>query len=914
MRNSLCTFIFGDIMIKCNVLSVEDETRLNNYANELMGKARLLDCERLFEYLRILLSKYGEPVRKMVNKLNIELLRPAITFLWAQKTNDFAYRNRAFELSKKSLLFSARDDFDSFMLYTEIDRPLDDKFWSPRRNSKMHEVCKSLQELADDNLDVLFIACPPRVGKLLADNTPILTRSGWKNHGDLVVGDEVISPNGKFVKVKYIHPKNEANYRVFFTNGEVIDCHENHEWVVYDRCKNKERIVETKEMAQNTTIGEIGKRGGRYRYQIPLKSVLKGENKNLPVKPYSLGAWLGDGTNVAPKIANPLKDSCIIDNVIADGYKLTNTYFDNNTCVAYYSFSQLGYDLRKVGMCKSHKPIEKFIPDEYLTASIEQRLELLAGLIDTDGCLRENEKRYEFTTTSKKLKDSFVSLISTFGWRICVNAIEPTVSSSGVQGRKTCYRISFNPTMKIPCRVQRKQLKTFSKQRKVAVKCVIPLKNSIQGNCITVDGGVYCVGKTLTPTHNSTIGLWFDTWLGAKNPKGSILSVGHSASLVQTFYEEVGNFVDGDKYKFYEVFPELRDKVTYSAKYQTINFGEDKRYKTLSFRSADGNLAGGVEADLLLHIDDLISGMEEALNPDRLEKKWQQLYGDIRQRRKEGSKILYIGTIWSLLDPQVRFRELLADDKNYRIKIIEIPALNENDESNFNYKGGFSTEHYRSERSGMDEITWNCIYQQEPMEREGLLFSESLFPTFLKDDIQGTPDAKYSVCDVAWGGGDFLAQPFIYEYNNEHYLVDVVHNKLKKDKSQPIVAEKIKMHKMPQVIFEANNGGDEYADKVKQLLAEKSYICKITAKKSPNTANAKLQRIVQYSPEIQKLHILNKKERSPEYQSFISNVLKFNQNGKNKNDDAPDSLALVYMYKANKPKPVTVLPKDYKLF
>ena len=563
-------------MIKCNKISFEDEARLNRYINSLVTNPCLLECERLFEYLRILLSTYGEPVRKMVNKLNIEVLRPAITFLWGDKTKDIGYRNRAYELSKKSLLFSARDDFDSFMLYTEIGRHPDEKFWQPRRSSKMAEICQGLQELADDVIDVLFVACPPRVGK-------------------------------------------------------------------------------------------------------------------------------------------------------------------------------------------------------------------------------------------------------------------------------------------------------------------------------------------------STLGLWFDAWLGGKYPKESILSVGHSASLVNTFYEEVGNFVEGDKYKFLEVFPELRDKISYSAKYQTINFGEEKRYKTLSFRSADGSLAGSVEASLLLHIDDLISGMEEALNPDRLEKKWQQLYGDIRQRRKEGSKILYIGTIWSVLDPQVRFRELLEADENYRIKIIELPALDENDESNFDYKGGFSTAHYRSERAGMDEITWNCIYQQEPMEREGLLFQESLFPTFSMNDMQGTPDMKHSVCDVAWGGNDYLAEPFIYEYNGECYLMDAIHNKLKKDKSQPIVATRIKHHKMPAVIFEANNGGDEYADSIKKKLAEMNYVCKITAKRSPNTANAKLQRIIQYSPEIQNLHILNKRERSPEYQSFISTVLKFNQNGKNKNDDAPDSLALTFMYRANKPKPVTVLPKEYKI-
>ena len=568
-------------MINCKSITPEENARLNRYIDALKGSPKLVDCERLFEYLRILKEQYGDAVKKAVNKINIQILRPAITYIWTKRKHTIEYRNQALELSKKSLFFSARDDFDSFMLYTEIDRPVGEQFWKNRRKSKLSEVCKGLQDLADDKLDVLFIACPPRVGK-------------------------------------------------------------------------------------------------------------------------------------------------------------------------------------------------------------------------------------------------------------------------------------------------------------------------------------------------STIGTWFDAWYGAKATvehwdKQSILAVGHNSSLVATFYEEIGQFVEGDKYKFLEVFPELREKISYSAKYQTINFGEEKRYKTLSFRSADGSLAGGVEASLLLHIDDLIGSMEEALNPDRLEKKWQILYGDIRQRRKEGSKILYIGTIWSLLDPQVRFRELLADDENYRIKIIELPALNENDESNFDFKGGFSTAHYRSERAGMDEITWNCIYQQEPMEREGLLFSESLFDTFDKSQLSATPKDKGTFVDVAWGGADYVAQPFLYEYDDGFYLADVVFNRAKKDVTQPIVATRIMNHKLYSVLFEENNGGDEYAGKVRDILAEQGYVCKVTSKKSPNTANAKLQRIIQYSPEIQKIKLLDKKQRSPEYQAFVSNILKFNQNGKNKNDDAPDSLALFFMHRAKKPKPVKVLPKEYKV-
>ena len=199
------------------------------------------------------------------------------------------------------------------------------------------------------------------------------------------------------------------------------------------------------------------------------------------------------------------------------------------------------------------------------------------------------------------------------------------------------------------------------------------------------------------------------------------------------------------------------------------------------------------------------------------------------------------------------------------------------------------------------------------MEREGLLFSESLFDTFDEEVLKVKPKFKDAFVDVAWGGTDFVAMPIVYEYDDGLYLADVVLNKGNKEITQPIVATRIKNHTLPYVPFEGNNGGGEYADRVKTLLSEMQYICKITSPKSPNTANAKLQRIIQYSPEIQKIKLLSKKQRTPEYQAFVSQVLKFNQNGKNKNDDAPDSLALLFMNRAKKPKPVKVLPKEYKL-
>ena len=149
-------------------------------------------------------------------------------------------------------------------------------------------------------------------------------------------------------------------------------------------------------------------------------------------------------------------------------------------------------------------------------------------------------------------------------------------------------------------------------------------------------------------------------------------------------------------------------------------------------------------------------------------------------------------------------------DNKFRIKIIELPALDENDKSNFDYPGGFSTEHYLSERAGMDNITWNCIYQQQPIEREGLLFSEDSFKTFSRADLHTEPKKKLSFVDTAWGGNDFVAQPICYQYEDGLYLVDVVFNNGNKEITQPIVATKIKKHKLYECPISFANFGLSY--------------------------------------------------------------------------------------------------------
>lgn len=213
------------------------------------------------------------------------MLVETVSGMKLRELNDFMLVNDYVQDSKYNLywdfvLEETYDRFEPYMLYMERKRMYSKKFYEKRMYTKsgkkaMKHIAERLQAFTDSHKKALTISLPPRTGKLLADYTPVFTKDGWKNHGDLVVGDYVVGLNGEFVKVTHVFPKNVANKRVTFSDGTQIDCHENHEWVVFDKVQNKERILETKYIEENLTC----EHGSRLRFSIPNKKPIKGNKK-----------------------------------------------------------------------------------------------------------------------------------------------------------------------------------------------------------------------------------------------------------------------------------------------------------------------------------------------------------------------------------------------------------------------------------------------------------------------------------------------------------------------------------------------------------------------------------------------------------------------------------------------------------
>ena len=423
----------------------------------------------------------------------------------------------------------------------------------------------------------------------------------------------------------------------------------------------------------------------------------------------------------------------------------------------------------------------------------------------------------------------------------------------------------------------------------------------------------------------STICIFFLAWIALRRPNSHSAMGGHSGILAKGFYKELMNLFTTEEYTFFELFafwhPKYEKKTfptDKSADEYTITLGDPDRFATITCRGIDGTWTGAVDVskDGYLYVDDLVRDREHSLSPSRMENTYQEYLNKMVDRKNDGARELMVGTLWNVLDPLERLRKQHEQDPEYRFR--KIPALNENDESNFDYEiNGFSTDYYLDMRDKLDKPEWEAKFMQRPYVREGLLF-----PTDELRYFNGIlPDGDFrriGVTDVAWGGGDSLSMPIGAEYENgDVYIYDWVFNKGPKEVTIPLVVGRIIGNEIRQTRFEGNVGGDLYCQYVDEKLQEQGYKCSCTSKKAPNNTE-KLSKIIAYSGDIKRKFVfldthrhtqeqmkkdaelgIKRYYRNDEYQAAMDELTMFVSIGKNEHDDAADGVTQLEMFIEN---------------
>jgi phage terminase large subunit-like protein len=421
-------------------------------------------------------------------------------------------------------------------------------------------------------------------GKLLSDDTRIPTPDGWKNHGDLRVGDALFDRHGRPCEVVAVHEKGVADYEVEFTNGQTIKCSGEHRWVTESlrttepsragrRDGGRARIGAYLNESARTTLDiarTLKTSQGALSHRVRMQDGIECNEVVLPLSPYALGYWLGDGSSyraditmaaeVEVEVCSILKsEGLFIRKRSSDGSKLTLSFDLKPSKIR--DKSALWAALKSLNVDRN-----KHIPSEYLRAARDQRLSLLQGLMDSDGTISKDGKCCVFVQKSKTLADGFCELLSSLGIKYSTQLKRKKCTNNGAIG--SYYMIQFHVFRDEHCcfRLRHKadrlrsrsalQMRT-GRSRHVHIKSIRPIE-PVVGNCITVssEDGTYLCGETMIPTHNSDLGSIITILLtrGDNTRKAYVYGVACDKNQAGIVFREAKDYVAGSPFLSSELF------------------------------------------------------------------------------------------------------------------------------------------------------------------------------------------------------------------------------------------------------------------------------------------------------------------------------------------------------------------------
>lgn len=322
--------------------------------------------------------------------------------------------------------------------------------------------------------------------KGLALDTPIPTPHGWSTMATLCVGDTVFDSRGKpCVVVGKSQVHNRDCYRITFDDTTEVVCDDQHLWVVDG------------DVVSAANLFENHRRYGRAYRKVLLAGAVQLPNADLPIHPYVLGVWLGDGKHTSGEVSKP--DAAVWEQIKASGYQIGADISASDRCRAHTVLGIRG-KLSQLGLLGN-----KHIPQEYLRASIEQRIELLRGLMDSDGSVNSVRQQCVFTTCDKRLSDEVMELLCSLGQR----PLQSKTTQRGFGKTVTAWPISFKPQGGLqPFHLPRKAEKCVGWPEGKSFRRLIVAVDRVESvptQCIAVDSPThtYLCTKKFLVTHNT---------------------------------------------------------------------------------------------------------------------------------------------------------------------------------------------------------------------------------------------------------------------------------------------------------------------------------------------------------------------------------------------------------------------------
>lgn len=393
-------------------------------------------------------------------------------------------------------------------------------------------------------------------------------------------------------------------------------------------------------------------------------------------------------------------------------------------------------------------------------------------------------------------------------------------------------------------------------------------------------------------TGKTTLGEFFISFVMGHYPNTPNLMSSHSGFMTRMFYDAVLNIITSNEYCWSDVFPDVIFEGN-NAKEETINLGRWQSFKTLTCRPIRGSLTGVTRCEGFLYVDDLVSGIEEALSIDRLDKLYGEYTTDLKSRKKKKAKEIHIATRWSVHDVIGRLERMY--EGNPRAEFIAVPDIDpKTGKSNFDYDYdvGFDEKYFHDMEMSMDDVSYRCLYKSDPIEREGILYHPTELQRYLGGLPDREPDSILAICDTKDTGTDYNFLGVFYQYGDRYYLEDLVFKNIDPGTLDELNSDMLVKHHVQQAQFESNKEGSRTANEVERLVREKGGRCHITKK---YTTQNKETKIIVNSSWV-KEHVIFKDiteyEPKSDYGVMMSFLCSYTQLGKNKHDDAPDALAM----------------------